>query len=384
MEINSKATIIMKKELIVKEEDLDQIEFDILRETLEDKSLIVSGCAGSGKSLMAVKLAQRIEKEIKSPHKILVYTKALEEFLREGARILELSSQLTHYHLWRWKYDKKGNIIGDNRTRTDYFIVDEIQDFTKGEVHEFINYTNKHFLFFGDTAQTLYSDRNPLPVCDIKKLIPKGHKYKEYSLYYNYRLPVHIAEAVQWVGDNLEPFEKDKYKSKEDTYTHLIKYTSFQDEIEEIANYCKEKRSSDVAILVPTREDVIRMFQGLENYGIHCEIKYDAPETYQLGKGNVPDNYRISLDTLDMSTDNPKIMTFHSSKGLQFETVFVAGIKDYDNAYLKYLRKPLYVAMTRTYKNLYVLYSGWLPHPLSDIPKTLFIDSMIDYKVLDK
>lgn len=113
-------------------------------------------------------------------------------------------------------------------------------------------------------------------------------------------------------------------------------------------------------------------------------MKYDAPETYQQGKGNVPDNYRNSVDSLDMSTDNPKIMTFHSSKGLQFETVFILGIKDYDNAYLKHLRKPLYVAMTRTYKNLYVLYCGWLPHPLFDIPKELYIDSMIDYKVIDK
>lgn len=384
MEINSKTTIIMKKDWIVKEEDLDQIEIDILRETLEDKSLIVSGCAGSGKSLMAVKLAQRIEKEMKSPHKILVYTKALEEFIREGARTLELSSKLTHYHLWRWKYDKKGNVIGDNRTRTDYFIVDEIQDFTKDEVKEFINYTNKHFLFFGDTAQTLYSDRNPLPVDDIKNLIKEGHKYKEFLLYYNYRLPLHIAEAVQKVGVNLEPFEKGKYKSKENTYAHIIKYNSIYEEIEEIANYCKEKRSSDIAILVPTKEDVISMFNGLKEHNIHCEMKYDAPEIYRQGKGNVPDNYRNSVDSLDMSTDNPKIMTFHSSKGLQFETVCIAGIRDYDNAYLRHLRKPLYVAMTRTYKNLYVLYSGWMPHPLSDIPNKLYIDSMIDYKVIDK
>ncbi len=374
----------MKRDWIVKEEDLDKYELEILLETIEEKSLIVSGCAGSGKSLLAVKLAYRIENQIKSPHIILVYTKALEEFIREGARSLNLTSQLTHYHLWRWKYNKDGQPIKDNRTRTDYFIVDEIQDFSKEEVREFIDYTNKHFLFFGDTAQSLFSEKRPLPVNEIKDLIPSGHKYKEYCLYNNYRLPVNIAKTVQYVGVNLEPFEEEKYKSKEETYTHIIKCNSFSEEIEIIANYYKEKRSSDIAILVPTKEDVIHVFNGLNNLSVHCEMKYDAPETYQQGKGNVPDNYRNSVDSLDMSTDNPKIMTFHSSKGLQFETVFILGIKDYDNAYLKHLRKPLYVAMTRTYKNLYVLYCGWLPHPLSDIPKELYIDSMIDYKVIDK
>jgi len=149
----------MKRDWIVKEEDLDKYELEILLETIEEKSLIVSGCAGSGKSLLAVKLAYRIENQIKSPHIILVYTKALEEFIREGARSLNLTSQLTHYHLWRWKYNKDGQPIKDNRTRTDYFIVDEIQDFSKEEVREFIDYTNKHFLFFGDTAQSLFSEK---------------------------------------------------------------------------------------------------------------------------------------------------------------------------------------------------------------------------------
>ena len=64
-------------------------------------------------------------------------------------------------------------------------------------------------------------------------------------------------------------------------------------------------------------------------------------------------------------------MTYHSAKGLQFETViipFFKGARNTDE------RKALYVAMTRTYRNLYILYEGTLQHPLSNVPKRLYIE----------
>lgn len=373
----------MKREWIVRTEDLDSTERTILEETIMQKSLIVSGCAGSGKSLIAVKLAKRIATETIGTHKIIVYTKALEEFIREGARTIDFNTTLTHYHLWRNKYDRNGHVIGDNRTRTDFFIVDEIQDFSEEEIKDFIFYTNRHFLFFGDTAQSIYPDKAPLPVENIRRIIPDNHRYKEYTLYYNYRLPVQIAKAVQYVGDSNENFDEFKYKSKERTWPHIIK-RSYDEQIKEIVRFYNDKRSSDIAILVPTKIDVIKTYEELKKNNVFCEIKYDATDPLRQGLGDFPDTYRQDVDTLNMSTDNPKIMTFHSSKGLQFETVFVIGIRDYNNQYLQYLRKPLYVAMTRTYKNLYVMYDGWMPHPLYDIPKNLYIDSMYDDKVIDK
>ena len=332
----------MKREWIVRTEDLDSTERTILEETIMQKSLIVSGCAGSGKSLIAVKLAKRIATETIGTHKIIVYTKAL-----------------------------------------DFFIVDEIQDFSEEEIKDFIFYTNRHFLFFGDTAQSIYPDKAPLPVENIRRIIPDNHRYKEYTLYYNYRLPVQIAKAVQYVGDSNENFDEFKYKSKERTWPHIIK-RSYDEQIKEIVRFYNDKRSSDIAILVPTKIDVIKTYEELKKNNVFCEIKYDATDPLRQGLGDFPDTYRQDVDTLNMSTDNPKIMTFHSSKGLQFETVFVIGIRDYNNQYLQYLRKPLYVAMTRTYKNLYVMYDGWMPHPLYDIPKNLYIDSMYDDKVIDK
>ena len=52
------------------------------------------------------------------------------------------------------------------------------------------------------------------------------------------------------------------------------------------------------------------------------------------------------------------MMTYHSAKGLQFETVILPMFVE---AKSQAARKALYVAMTRTYRNLYVMYIGGSP-----------------------
>ena len=65
-------------------------------------------------------------------------------------------------------------------------------------------------------------------------------------------------------------------------------------------------------------------YKRLKELDVPCEMKYDDPK-----------DFHKSVDTLDMSTSNPKIMTFHSAKGLQFETIFIPWITD----------NPLYMSL---------------------------------------
>ena len=69
-------------------------------------------------------------------------------------------------------------------------------------------------------------------------------------------------------------------------------------------------------------------------------------------------------------------MTYHSAKGLQFETVFLPYIENFSGNESD--RKALYVAMTRTYRNLYVMYSSILPSPLNKIDSSLYKTTEID------
>ena len=116
----------------------------------------------------------------------------------------------------------------------------------------------------------------------------------------------------------------------------------------------KDMELEDVSILLPRNDDVRRVYDKLTELGLNCEKK--------VGR---------AMD-LDFSTTNPKIMTYHSAKGLQFEAVFLPFVEKYPVADTELDRKKLYVAMTRTYRYLYVMYSGSLPAPLLNVDTSLY------------
>lgn len=377
----------MRKDWFVDESLMDKIEREVLYATLENKSIVVSGSAGSGKSLIAVTIAKRVEEKQLGGRMIVVYTKALEEYIREGIKTLNFNCNLTHHEPWKWKnvekWDENGNRYFEkvlNCPHADYFVVDEIQDFSLDDIQLFIKSTDKFCCFFGDMAQSVYQN-GKITMKQVLDSIPAFKNPKAYTLYYNYRLPMGIAKAAQYVGVNLESFEEVKFKSKEKTKPIIIKEDNKNNQISLIADYCKEHINSETAILVPYKLDVINVCTRLRELGVNCEMKYDVPDPFKeaakTGKklSGVPEEQYRSVDTLDFSTNNIKVLTYHSSKGLQFQTVFLPWI-DQNPQYAGEMRTPLYVAMTRTYRDLFILHQGYLPYPLSTIPKELYKTTM--------
>lgn len=341
----------MKKDWMIKESELDEDQIKVLMATL-DKSCLVTGCAGSGKSVLALIKAQRIQKERGNNYQIVVFTKALCHYMNSGRRELGLRNQFV-YH-WVWKHRK-------DCPSSDYMIVDEIQDFDEEEIKEFINATNKHFFFFGDTAQSIYEGlKDTMPVEAIGELLPRQDRPKQFGLYRNYRLPITVARYVQKVGVDLDPFLESTYKSPEKAMPLVMRYSSLKEQIKAISDIIKRKDLSDVAILLPDNDMVKSVGAMLSESGVEYEIKYNDSE-----------DYHNNIDTLDFSSTNPKLMTYHSAKGLQFEAVFLPGIEDYIDDRSSD-SKALYVAMTRTYRYLYVMYSGELPKPLNEISPTYY------------
>ena len=76
----------MKKDWMIKESELDEDQIKVLMATL-DKSCIVAGCAGSGKSILALIKAQRIQKERGNNYKVIVFTKALCHYMNTGKNL---------------------------------------------------------------------------------------------------------------------------------------------------------------------------------------------------------------------------------------------------------------------------------------------------------
>lgn len=349
-----------KKDWMIIESELDDDQLKVLMAT-NDKSCVVSGCAGSGKSVLALIKAQRIQKEKGNNYQIIVYTKALCNYMNAGREALGL--QKGFYYHWHWQ-----NRMG--QPKADYVIVDEIQDFTREEIQEFINATNKNFFFFGDTAQSIYQGlKDTLPVNGINRLFSPDKEPKNFPLYRNYRLPITVARVAQYVGVDLDPFDEKTYKSKETAIPKFIQYGSLDQQIDAIAKIINSGTVEDVGILLPHNNDVRSASALLNKCGIDHEVKYGDKEDWRNG-----------IDNLDFNTANPKVMTYHSAKGLQFGTVFLPGVSPLSGDPQKVIseQKALYVAMTRTYRNLYVMYSGTLPEPLKRVPSNLYATSETD------
>ena len=183
-------------------------------------------------------------------------------------------------------------------------------------------------------------------------------------LYNNYRLPKPIAKITQgYLGlteneDKVREYSESLYLSKESALPIFIECESKQEQIERIMSIINNNKYRNVGILVPENEMVLEIMTAFTIAKFACEFKYNAGYNDSQNK-----------DTLNFKSECPKLMTYHSAKGLQFETVILPYYKGAENSDE---RKSLYVAMTRTYRNLYVLYSGAMQEPLKNVPERLF------------
>lgn len=337
----------------IEEEQMDDDQKDLIEENLTE-SMLVAGCAGSGKSIIALKKARQVLDAGYSVY-LIAYTKSLRSFMDEGRKDKLLRPHCCYYH--QWKYDRK-------MPTADYIIVDEIQDFTKEEILEFMHAARKCFFFFGDTAQSIFhfEGRTMLPVQREKGYL--GETIEDitgltaWQLYNNYRLPKGVAKITQqYIGVKVPPYKDRVYQSKEETIPHFLGYSNEGAQLEAIKRLITSDRFHNIGIFLPTNEMVFELYNELTKDGCYVECKYSIGAE--------------SFITLDFKTNHPKIMTYHSAKGLQFETVilpYCQPIPIQDEA----ARKALYVAMTRTYKELYMMYIGDMPSPLNKVDKALY------------
>jgi hypothetical protein len=330
----------------VTEETMDDDQLDLIEYT-DDKSMLVAGCAGSGKSVIAMHKAEQLHKKGKDVI-LIAYTRSLSRFMRNG----KADSSFRFFHHYLWKYKMK-------MPKADYIIVDEIQDFTKEEILEFINAARQHFLFFGDTAQSIYRQygKQTMTIAQIATMTGLN----TLQLFNNYRLPRPVAKITQeYVGVDVQEYKEKVYQNEETELPHFIHFDNEQKQIEALLRLVKDNVGRNIGILLPNNPEVIRISQEFKDNDVECEFKY-----------NKDDNDFDYVDNLVFNTLLPKILTYHSAKGLQFDMVI---LPIYNGANDDESRKALYVAMTRTMHSLYVLYSTQtLLPPLDNVPSHLYL-----------
>ena len=150
------------------------------------------------------------------------------------------------------------------------------------------------------------------------------------------------------------------YQNKEKTIPYICFKKSIAEQVDSICNIFKENKGLSIGVLLPSNENVVTICNDLKLRNVSFEEKYSV--TTATGKQFV--------DKLDFTTITPKLMTYHSAKGLQFDIVILPM---YNGAADTESRKALYVAMTRTMHKLYIFFSTpKLAYPLSDVPTILY------------
>jgi len=328
----------------VTEDSMDDDQLDLIEYT-DDKSMLVSGCAGSGKSVIAMHKAEQLHTKGKDVI-LIAYTRSLSRFMRNGKT--DASFRFFHYHYWKHKL---------KMPKADYIIVDEIQDFTKEEIQEFIDAARIHYLFFGDTAQSIYRQygKQTMTIDQIVQMTGLN----TLQLYNNYRLPRPVAKITQnYVGVDVQEYKEKVYQNKESELPHFVHLNSEQEQIDVLLKLVKDNIGKSIGILLPSNPEVIWISQEFANNNVGCEFKY-----------NKGDNDFDYVDNLNFETILPKILTYHSAKGLQFDMVILPM---YNGANDNESKKALYVAMTRTMYSLYVLYSTPQLLPPLNVPSHLY------------
>lgn len=334
---------------MISEAELDSFQRQVLNLNPNSRSLI-QGCAGSGKSVLALHLAKHILAAENASVLVIVFTKTLSDYMKSGIRELALPENICMLaHNWA---------NANTRPTADYIIVDEVQDFKQMEpdtwsgnygkifnratIESFHESARRGLIMFGDDAQMLYERGTDL-FHIVSMLNIKGGFHQ--NLQMNYRLPKKIARVAEKIMDPVECIE-GRCTREGENIPFIKKWNNREEEVAYIVNKILDNDLENVGILVPQNKDVDYVYALLNRSGISAEAKTSK------------------LDTIDFSSTNPKIVTYHSSKGLQFENVFIP----FWDETKKTDKKPLYVAMTRTLDRLYITYSSEKCAFFDDLP----------------
>jgi DNA helicase IV len=334
-------------EFFIDRSKLDDFQRQLLNRAL-NKSMVVTGSAGSGKSLIALHKAKQIAStEGESQYAIVVFTKTLHKYFNDGLRQLGLSNVYLYNDFIR----SGGHV--------KYLIVDECQDFSQEEINSLKSRAD-HLLFFGDDAQLIMGFRIDHPV-KLHSLASTLNVNMD-QLYFNYRLTKQIAKLAERVG-SVSDVEMRCIRDGE--LPNLISGVSYNDELKQIAQLIKNNKLTNVGILLPFNTcgtggewsvEYVKDFLTKQQ-NIPCEFKYNANQSTEMD--------------LDFHSELPKVMTWWCAKGLQFKDVFIPGCHKMTE---RQSRSALYVAMTRSCERLYLshssrLDSSYFPNPSDSVYK---------------
>ena len=367
---------------LVKVMDLEQ---EKLSRRMGEGHRVIHGVAGSGKTMILGYRCSHLAKEINKPILLLCYNVALAAKLRWMMRDKGLSRQVSVNHFHRWcdeqlrRYHVPKPASGNNDDYYEHLVQQVIQATERGQIplaqygavlideaHDFeadwlklvvqmIDTETNALLVLYDDAQSIYK-RSGLKF----KLSEVGIQARGRTriLKINYRNTAEVlAVAYEFAKDLFDTVEKDIDAvplvrpeiniGRHGPLPDLIAQPNLQQEVDYLARRLSALHEQghtwqDMAILYRTKFMGEVITERLQQAGIPVEwLNRDKRSRhYQPGQASV------------------KVMTLHSSKGLEFSIVAIPGLgyMPHQNGNPIDEAKLLYVGMTRAMDELIMTY----------------------------
>ncbi len=320
---------------VIDKEEKDKLRRDLLR-GLIDRFLglpvnVVSGLLES---------TGRLEKRIFRKLERIGIIKEADEFNKQF-NVYKISNNLIDFgDMMNYTIDLLAN---DNSIREQtiakyrYILVDEFQDTSEDNFRllKLILPDSKRSLFMvGDDWQSIYAFRGSSIdyIVKVKKYFNEAAIYK---LIHNYRSRKEIVK----LSNNF--IRKNRYRTGK-------KLKAVKGKGGTVKNYCTASLEEEAEMIA----GIIK--KQSEN------TKYNSNDIAVLYRNNWQGSY-ISRKLDPIIKEYPvKLMTMHASKGLEFDTVIIAGISDDvipdASCDIEEERRLFYVALTRARDNLYILH----------------------------
>lgn len=398
----------------------DPVEFDGVQKGVlndgfrEGKNCVVMGCAGSGKSCIAmaifIDLCGRGDRKpvIITKQRSLVNTylnelisitgDAAKQYVSDAHSIRAYRGNGPHCLRW-FAYNravntyergvKTGWLDADNKTRHSVYsdatdlLIDEAQDFTQIEMNNILSHFGnlKSVHFFGDDNQQIYEGAfGQAQQLSMEALVGYAKQYGskevfEQKLYNNYRLPNPVAQFVDAV-EGPETMLGEQCFGKRTDIPRMLRFASGDDALFTVKKLVRLRKGQTnnyrAAVICYTCDKCDSAFNALLK-----KHKADTDIVIAQMRGALDDgnsDYRDprgpkTIDGEEIDNVNEIITTAFSSKGLQYDDVFVL-VDDFvrggsqGNPWPKSVLNVLHVALTRTQGGLFVFYvneSAYLP-----------------------
>lgn len=358
---------------MIREDQLDPDQKDFINnESQKSGNIWVKGFAGSGKSVLLVhSLKNILKKQPNAKIAVVVYTHSLIDMFKTGMKELNLPSTIPVMTYIEF--------VDKNNSHYDYIFCDEVQDLPSRVLYAMSNRATK-VIVAGDSNQSIYDIDprwsepvvNPSQIGDIINA-------KAFTLNMIHRLTRSIITAVQKLIPLMNIWGAKRDLTKQDVNIRLCEAISENEEVKYI--YQEAQKGTAVGdtcvVLLPTN-NMIQKFADLiltsnnkptwtlkkNNWGkpdysdLNSHFKRNGIKIQFIGSGYG------SLKDAEQNKD-VILMTYHSSKGLDFDNVFLPFLNGNFFLHPSNAETLFMVALTRSRKNLYLTYFGYT-HDLVD------------------